>query len=105
MSLIRKSFKRLHYPAHVIAQCVRGYLTYALSLRKLEEMIAERGVIVAAEGVSLARRSVPCRAVLPAGRLKTGGAAFAALQTLMRQNHLFEGQSPIQDPLCNSAIK
>ncbi|MGL6011537.1 MAG: IS6 family transposase [Shewanella oncorhynchi] len=46
MPLIRKAFKRLHYPIDVIAQCVRGYLAYALSLRNLEEMMAERGVIV-----------------------------------------------------------
>ena len=46
MPLIRKAFKRPHYPIDVIAQCVRWYLAYALSLRNLEEMMAERGVIV-----------------------------------------------------------
>ncbi len=46
MSLIRKAFRRLHYPTDVIAQCVRWYLAYALSLRNLEEMMAEHGVIV-----------------------------------------------------------
>jgi len=46
MSLIRKAFKRLHYPVDVIAQCVRWYLAYALSLRDLEEMMAERGILV-----------------------------------------------------------
>ena len=46
MSLIQKSFKRLHYPVDVIAQCVRWYLAYALSLRNLEEMMAERGIVV-----------------------------------------------------------
>ncbi|WP_414079684.1 IS6 family transposase [Xenorhabdus bovienii] len=44
MSLIRKAFKRLHYPVDIIPQCVRGYLAYALSLRHLEEMMAERGI-------------------------------------------------------------
>ncbi|CAM3456967.1 transposase [Xenorhabdus nematophila F1] len=44
MSVIRKVFKRLHYPVDIIAQCVRGYLAYALSLRHLEEMMAERGI-------------------------------------------------------------
>ncbi len=43
MSLIRKAFKRLHYPVDIIAQCVRWYLAYALSLRNLEEM-TERGI-------------------------------------------------------------
>ncbi|MGJ0580747.1 IS6 family transposase, partial [Xenorhabdus bovienii] len=46
MSLIRKAFKRLHYPVDIIAQCVRWYLTYTLSLRNLEEMMAERGIAV-----------------------------------------------------------
>lgn len=46
MSLIRKSFRRLHYPTDVIAQCVRWYLAYSLSLRDLEDMMAERGITV-----------------------------------------------------------
>ncbi|MGJ0581008.1 IS6 family transposase, partial [Xenorhabdus bovienii] len=46
MSLIRNAFKRLHYPVDIMAQCVRGYLAYALSLRNLEEMRAERGIEV-----------------------------------------------------------
>ncbi|MDE9479763.1 IS6 family transposase, partial [Xenorhabdus bovienii] len=41
MSLIRNAFKRLHYPVDIIAQCVRWYLAYALSLRNLEEMMVE----------------------------------------------------------------
>lgn len=46
MSLIQKSSKRLHFPVDIIAQCVRWYLAYSLSLRNLEEMMAERGVVV-----------------------------------------------------------
>ncbi len=46
MSLIKKAFKRLHYPLDIIAQCVRWYLAYALSLRNLDEMMAERGIVV-----------------------------------------------------------
>lgn len=42
MNLIRKAFKRLHYPVDIIAQCVRWYLAYSLSLRDLEEMMTER---------------------------------------------------------------
>ena len=44
--LITTAFKRLHYPIDVIAQCVRWYLAYSLSLRNLEEMMSERGVDV-----------------------------------------------------------
>lgn len=46
MSLIRKTFKRLHYPVDIMAQCVRWYLAYSLSLRNLEEMMAERDILV-----------------------------------------------------------
>lgn len=46
MSLIQKAFKRLHYPIDVIAQCVRWYLAYSLSLRNLEEIMTERGIVV-----------------------------------------------------------
>jgi putative transposase len=40
---IAKVLKRLHYPLDVILLGVRWYVAYALSLRNLEEMIAERG--------------------------------------------------------------
>ncbi|WP_144240670.1 IS6 family transposase [Serratia sp. FS14] len=46
MSLIRNAFQRLHYPVDIIAQCVRWYLADDLSLRNLEEMMAERGIFV-----------------------------------------------------------
>lgn len=40
---IAKVLKRLHYPLDVILLCVRWYVAYSLSLRDLEEMMAERG--------------------------------------------------------------
>jgi transposase-like protein len=43
---IGKVLKRLHYPLDVTLICVRWYVAYALSLRNLEEMMAERGVNV-----------------------------------------------------------
>lgn len=46
MSLIQRSFKRLHYPVDIITQCIRWYLAYSLRLRNLEEMMAERGITV-----------------------------------------------------------
>ncbi|WP_429499955.1 IS6 family transposase [Robbsia andropogonis] len=39
-------FKRLHYPLDVMLLCVRWYVAYPLSLRQLEEMMAERGIAV-----------------------------------------------------------
>ncbi|NUY36212.1 IS6 family transposase, partial [Paraburkholderia sp. JPY303] len=38
---IGKVLKRLHYPLDVILLCVRWYVAYSLSLRNLEEMMAE----------------------------------------------------------------
>ncbi|MBD2810448.1 IS6 family transposase [Xenorhabdus sp. Vera] len=36
----------MKYPTDIIAQCVRWYLSYALSLCDLEEIMAERGIVV-----------------------------------------------------------
>lgn len=43
---VARALKRLHYPLDVILTCVRWYVAYPLSLRHLEEMMAERGVSV-----------------------------------------------------------
>src|SRR3954470_24312338 len=43
---VSKVLKRLHYPLDVILTCVRWYVAYPLSLRHLEEMMAERGISV-----------------------------------------------------------
>ncbi|MDB5837883.1 MAG: family transposase [Caballeronia sp.] len=43
---VARVLKRLHYPLDVILTCVRWYVAYPLSLRQLEEMMAERGVSV-----------------------------------------------------------
>src|SRR5882762_8088542 len=43
---VSKVLKRLHYPLDVILMCVRWYVAYPLSLRHLEEMMAERGIAV-----------------------------------------------------------
>jgi putative transposase len=43
---VARVLKRLHYPLDVMLTCVRWYVAYPLSLRHLEEMMAERGVDV-----------------------------------------------------------
>ena len=45
-STLRRVIKRLHFPLEVMLVCVRWYAAYPLSLRQLEEMMAERGVSV-----------------------------------------------------------
>jgi transposase-like protein len=39
-------FKGRHFDQSVILLCIRWYLAYNLSLRNLEEMMAERGISV-----------------------------------------------------------
>ena len=43
---LRKVVKRLHYPLDVMLTCVRWYAAYPLSLRHIEELMAERGLCV-----------------------------------------------------------
>lgn len=43
---VAKVLKRRHYPLDVMLLCVRWYVAYPLSLRHLEEMMAERGIAV-----------------------------------------------------------
>jgi transposase-like protein len=43
---LRRDLKRLHFPLEVVLTCVRWYVAYSLSLCHLEEMMAERGVVV-----------------------------------------------------------
>lgn len=45
-STLRNVIQRLHYPLEVMLVCVRWYAAYPLSLRNLEELMAERGVVV-----------------------------------------------------------
>lgn len=43
---VAEVLKRLHYPLDVMLLCVRWYVAYPLSLRQLEQMMAERGIAV-----------------------------------------------------------
>jgi transposase-like protein len=40
------SFLGRHYPRFIILQCVRWYISYALSYRNIEEMMKERGFYI-----------------------------------------------------------
>ena len=46
VNVLRKVIKRWHYPLEVMLVCARWYAAYPLSLRHIEEMMAERGVAV-----------------------------------------------------------
>ncbi|MGF6292614.1 hypothetical protein QFZ98_004475 [Paraburkholderia youngii] len=57
---VAKVLKRLHYPLDVMLLCVRWYVAYPLSLRHLEQMMAERGIAVDHSiGSSLGTQTVP----------------------------------------------
>ena len=43
---LRKVIKQVHHPLDVMLTCVRWYAAYPLSLRHIQEMMAERGVAV-----------------------------------------------------------
>ena len=45
-STLRRLIKGLHFPLEIMLLCVRWYTAYPLSLRNLDEMMAERGVLV-----------------------------------------------------------
>jgi transposase-like protein len=45
-STLCRVIKRLHFSPEIMLVCVRWYVAYPLSLRNLEEMMAERGVMV-----------------------------------------------------------
>ncbi len=45
------SFKRHRFPSAVIVQAVRWYFRFTLSIRDVEELMAERGVVVSREAI------------------------------------------------------
>ena len=61
---LRRVVQRMHYPLEVMLVCVRWYVTYPLSFRNMEEMMAERGVFV--DHSSLHRWSMKMLPVLAA---------------------------------------
>ena len=46
IAALRTVIKRMHYRLEVMLTCVRGYVSYPLSFRHLEEMMEERGVVL-----------------------------------------------------------
>ena len=46
VSALRSSFAGFRFPPEVITVAVRWYLCYALSYRDVEELLAERGIVV-----------------------------------------------------------
>lgn len=82
---LRRVLQRLHYPIEVMLVCVRWYAAYPLSLRQIEEMIAERGVIV--DHTTVHRWSVKMLPILAAAmrrRKRTVGASWRMDETYVK---------------------
>ena len=86
-STLRKVIKRLHYPLEVMLLCVRWYAAYPLSLRNLEEMMAERGVIVDHATVHRwALKMLPVLAKVFRSRKRPVGSSWRVDETYIKVN-------------------
>jgi putative transposase len=84
-STLRKVIKRLHYPLEVMLVCVRWYAAYPLSLRNLEEMMAERGVVVDHATVHRwALKMLPVLAAVFRARRRSVGSAWRVDETYIK---------------------
>jgi hypothetical protein len=113
------SFKRHRSPATVIVQAVRWYFRFTLSIRDLEELMAERGIEVSREAircwvlkfgpliaVNLRRRRCP-----PTGRYRPGGMrennrtenSHLVIRRRERKQQKFKSRGPVQRLLSRTA--
>jgi len=82
---LRGVLQRLHYPLEVMLVCVRWYAAYPLSLRHIEEMMAERGVFV--DHATVHRWSIkilPVLAALFRRRLRPVGMSWRMDETYIK---------------------
>lgn len=86
-AVVKKALKRLHYPLEVILLCVRWYAAYPLSLRHLEEMMAERGVAVDHATVHRwALKLLPVLSKVFRARKRTVGKSWRMDETYIKVN-------------------
>ena len=82
---LRGVLQRLHYPLEVMLVCVRWYAAYPLSLRHIEEMMAERGVLV--DHTTVHRWSIKMLPILAAAmrrRKRCVGASWRMDETYIK---------------------
>lgn len=77
-------FKGRHFDRSISLLCVRWYLAYNLSLRDLEEMMAERGITVDHSTVNRWVRYLVCDTTKTAGSLRLQSRSLA--RGTVRQN-------------------
>jgi transposase-like protein len=86
-STLRRVIERLHFPLEIMLVCVRWYAAYPLSLRNLEEMMAERGVFVDHATVGRwALKMLPVLAKVFRGRKHPVGRSWRVDETYVRVN-------------------
>lgn len=82
---LRKVIKRMHYPLEVMLTCVRWHAAYPLSLRHIEEMMAERGVCVDHATVHRwAMKILPVLAAVARRRKRPVGASWRMDETYIK---------------------
>ena len=85
IAALRTVIKRMHYPLEVMLTCVRWYVAYPLSLRHLEEMMAERSVVVDHATVHRwAIKIVPVLALLFRRRKRSVGKSWRMDETYVK---------------------
>ncbi len=85
IDVLRKVIKRWHFPLEVMLVCVRWYAAYPLSLRHIEEMMAERGVAV--DHATIHRWAVkllPALAAVFRGRKRPVGKSWRVDETIIQ---------------------
>jgi putative transposase len=82
---LRKVLKRLHYPLEVMLVCARRYAAYPLSLRHIEEMMHERGVLVDhATGHRWALKILPILTLIFRSRKRAVGTSWRLDETYIK---------------------
>lgn len=85
IAALRQVIQRMHYPLEVMLTCVRWYVAYPLSLRHLEEMMAERSVLVEHATVHRwAIKIVPVLALLFRRRKRSVGKSWRLEETYIK---------------------
>jgi len=85
---VARVLKRLNYRLDVILMCVRWYVAYPLSLRHIEEMVAERGISVDHSTVHhWAIKLLPVLEKAPEWRARDGGHRQERRQSRRARSH------------------
>jgi transposase-like protein len=97
---VARVLKRLHYLLDVMLMCVRWYVAYGLSVRNLEEMMAERGIQVDHSTVhrAIKRRTRPMLGfkTFRCARILLGGIELMHMIVKGQMQNSGSGQTPAE---------